>query len=107
MCHSANPTICGPRHHVQMVFSQRIRAPNKKLKGEAKTHQILRKLGKAPGICMVLHSNAHSVSSCYQAMSLLCAFPSPKLRSKCDIEISTTSDSTIFQTAYFCAFMRP
>jgi hypothetical protein len=35
-----------------MVFSQRILEANKKAKGEAYTHHTLRKLGKAPGICM-------------------------------------------------------
>jgi hypothetical protein len=58
MCHRAKPTIWDPRDHVQTVFSQRMRAANKMAKGEAQTHQILRKLGKAPGNCMVLHSNA-------------------------------------------------
>jgi hypothetical protein len=48
----------GPRDHVQMVFSHRIRAANKTAKGEAPTHQTLRKLGKAPGICTALHSTA-------------------------------------------------
>ena len=42
----------GPRDHVQMVFSRRIRAAKKKANGEADTHQTLRKLGKAPGICI-------------------------------------------------------
>jgi len=41
-----------------MVFSRRIRAATKPARGEAQTHQSLRKLGKAPGICMAMNSNA-------------------------------------------------
>jgi hypothetical protein len=36
--------------------SHRIRAANKTAKGEAPTHQTLRKLNKAPGVCTALHS---------------------------------------------------
>jgi hypothetical protein len=43
-----------------MVFSHRIRAASKKAKGEAQTHQTLRRLGKAPGICMALHSTVRA-----------------------------------------------
>jgi len=41
-----------------MVFSRKIRAANGTARGEAQTHQTLRKSGKAPGICIVLYSNA-------------------------------------------------
>src|ERR1019366_7355962 len=48
MCHRENLTICGPRDHVQMVFSHWIRAANKTAKGEAPTHQTLRSQAKLP-----------------------------------------------------------
>src|SRR5579859_5415592 len=62
ICHRENPTICGPRDHVHIVFSHRIRPANKKAKGEADTHQTFKNLGKAPDICMALHSSADRIS---------------------------------------------
>ena len=66
-----------PRDHVQIVFSQSIRAANKNANGEADTHQTLRKLGKAPAICIAAFQPAR-VSWRERAIAQVCACRSPK-----------------------------
>lgn len=64
MCMRLNPTICGPRAHVQTVFSQAIRTARRIASGEKHNQQTFNQSGKLLRVGAGSKINGKSVRLC-------------------------------------------